>query len=761
MDTLNYNYSHKAKIMMAGVALYVVILAVFVSNNLDYFKILRMRVIHEQLLIAAKMTPMILDDDYHDRAIDNESISPDETATINRRLSKAADDMGVSYLYTVVERGGEYFLTSASIGKDSNKLSERRYFYHYQDIPQQLKLSLQSREPVLAISKDQTGEFYTVAIPLQSKTGRWYLACADISEPLVGEQLESINQNVVPQLIMLSMIVIPLVVLIFYYFLKLGQANQRLIAGRNELEAMVSRRTIELEKTRDDLLKNREQLLLALQTGKISIFKWNLHTYEVDFTQNSFSGVAGLDGRRLSIRLFKRLLHPDDREEVMGKLARYVSGSVDDFNVDCRLKVGKESYLWFHLIGKIIKRSPTGIGEFMVGIIEDITDLKTRESAWQQSQKLEAVGQLAGGIAHDFNNMLQAIIGYAEMIKLSCSEDDENFSNIEHLIQAGLKSQSLVRQLLTFSRMSQETRESMDLNKSLADLVVMLKRLMGDRIELITDFAENLPYVLANSGQLEQVILNLCVNSRDAIDNNGKIIIKTQEARIDESFCSENPWARPGHFVKISVADNGPGIPVENYKKIFEPFFTTKEIGKGTGLGLAIVYGIIQKHEGLINLVSDGEHGSEFQIYLPVCEILNELKSRSPAVIVANLEGNETILLAEDAELVRNFAGRMLRKAGYKVIFACDGQEAVEQFELNADSIDILVFDIVMPRMSGKIAYEHIRKIRSEIPVVFCSGYHEEILDTGFYSNFNGAFLPKPYKTNDLLGKIRALLEQR
>lgn len=761
MDATTEKFDRRVRILLTCSAFYLVGLVIFVSYYLAYFKEQRIEKVHEQMHMAAGIIPVVLGEDYHDRAVTSESIGADEVSRLNRRLGKLAETLQVAYLYSVIERDGAYYLTSASVSKDSPKVAERRYFYHYQDIPQQLKLGLQQRKAVITRSKDQTGEFHTVALPLQSSAGKWYLACADISDTVIAGRIEEVNRNALYQVISFSIIILPLTLLVFYYYLRLAKMNQELVKNQNELELTVSRRTIELEKTRDDLLKNREQLLLALQTGKISIFKWNLRSQEITFTQNIFSGIDKLNGRRLSIRLFKRLLHRDDRDEIMGKLARYVSGSADEFNVDCRIRIDQDNYLWFHLIGRIVERSATGIGLFMVGIIEDITDLKARESAMQQSQKLEAVGQLAGGIAHDFNNMLQAIIGYAEMIKLSLTEEDENFSIIELLIQAALKSQSLVRQLLTFSRMSQETRESMDLNKSLAELVKMLKRLMGDRIELMTEFAEKLPYVVANSGQLEQVIMNLCVNARDAIAGDGRIVIKTEDMKIDESFCSENPWARSGHFVKISVADNGPGIPEDNRKKIFEPFFTTKGVGKGTGLGLAIVYGVVQKHEGFLNLISEVGNGAEFQIFLPVSEVMDELKTRSVSSITENLEGSETILLAEDAELVRNFAGRMLRKAGYKVIFACDGREAVEQFKLNADSIDIMVFDIVMPHMTGKVAYEHIKNIRSDVPVVFCSGYHEEILDTGFYSNFNGTFLPKPYKTNDLLKKIRALLDDR
>jgi len=760
MTAITVSLNKRVSFLLAGACFYILVLTGFLYHNVLLIKEDIADGYDSKLEASASLIPLILGDDYHDVAVNEASLSEDEEFVINRKLGLAAQNTGASFLYTVIEHSGSFYLTSASVDESFKPGSERRFFYRYQDMPQPLINSLKNGVKTFTNSKDPTGGFRTAAIPFKSASGRQYLACADISLLKIDQSIENVIIKAVLLWAFLIILVLPIFYLVFYYYVRLARVNEQLTRDRSDLELTTATRTIELEKVRDDLLKNREQLLLALQTGKISIFKWDLKNEKIDFTQNIIPGLESLKRKCLSIRFFRRMLHKEDRDNVMAKLARYVSGSADDFNVDCRLRIDRENYLWFHVIGKIVERSATGIGLFMVGIMEDITEIKAREASLQQSQKLEAVGQLAGGIAHDFNNMLQAIIGYAEMIKLSITEEDENFSVIELLIQAAMKSQALVRQLLTFSRMSQETRENLDLNKALAELVKMLKRLMGDHIELATDFAEKLPYVVGNMGQLEQVILNLCVNSRDAIAKDGRITISTKETTIDESLCSENSWARAGHFVVVTVADNGPGIPVENRKKIFEPFFTTKGVGKGTGLGLAIVYGVVQKHEGFINLVSEIGVGTEFQIYLPVSRMIEEIKSKGGAADDQNLEGTETILLAEDAELVRNFAGRMLRKAGYKVIFACDGQEAVELFDKHKDEIDILVFDIVMPRMTGKVAYEQIKKIKSYVPVVFCSGYHEEILDTGFYSNFNGTFLPKPYKTKDLLLRIRSLLDK-
>ena len=288
----------------------------------------------------------------------------------------------------------------------------------------------------------------------------------------------------------------------------------------------------------------------------------------------------------------------------------------------------------------------------------------------------------------------------------------------------------------------------------------MVKRLLSSKVEIETHLDAPNPYIHADPGQIEQVFLNLCVNARDAMNNKGKITVTTSEIFIDNEFTRNHSWAKTGNYIKITVSDTGPGIKEEHLKSLFEPFFTTKEVGKGTGLGLSIVYGIIQKHEGLINVTSVFGEGATFEVFIPARQIFAELKSRTNFEVTEELEGDETVLLAEDAELVRNFAGRLLRKAGYKVIFAVDGQEAVDIFKQYQNKIDILVFDIVMPNKSGKEAYEEIKEIKPDIPVLFCSGYHEEILDSKLYSGFKGTFLPKPYNSKDLLKKIRELLKK-
>jgi signal transduction histidine kinase/CheY-like chemotaxis protein len=749
-------------ILLLCTGFYIAGLVAFFYFHRSYQEKVILQLTDERLKSAALSIAHILPADFQDRAEDKSSVSYKEEIKWRRILASHSAQLGISELYTVIEKDDRFYFSASTVSEKEASQSKRWYFMAYDTIPVRFKIAYyNSKEPVFATFSDQWGQFRSCAIPMISPGGRKYLACADSHKEELETRIAQAHNSSFYISLFFSLLGMPVFLMGYYYLIKLDRLNEELVDHRDQLEILAAKRTLELERARDELIHNREQLLLALQTGKISVFKWNLRAEVIEFTQTMLQNLEKFRNTRFSTRFFRRSIHPEDRDMVMRKLAKYISGLTDQFNVDFRIKIEGDNWRWFHIIGKIIERSATGIGQFMVGIVEDITELRNRETSMQQSQKLEAVGQLAGGIAHDFNNMLQAIMGYAEMVQLSLPEDDENYTCIEMLIEAAGKSQTLVRQLLTFSRMSQEVKETLDVNRALEDYSQLVKRLLGPQIELVTELAENVPYVRADSGQFEQVIINLCVNARDAMGGKGKITIKTEEARLSESFCFENPWARSGHYVKISVIDNGPGIAAEDIKKIFEPFYTTKEVGKGTGLGLAIVYGVVQKHDGLLHLESKPGNGASFQIYLPASDIMSELKARTSVEVDSTLEGSETILLAEDSELVRNFAGRMLRKAGYNVIFAIDGQQAVEKFMENKDKIDILVFDIIMPKMTGKAAYEVIKNENDEVPVVFCSGYHEEILDTSFYSDFNGCFIPKPYKTVDLLRSIRRLLDEQ
>lgn len=391
------------------------------------------------------------------------------------------------------------------------------------------------------------------------------------------------------------------------------------------------------------------------------------------------------------------------------------------------------------------------------GLVEDVTDRNELEDRLRQAEKMEAVGQLASGVAHDFSNLLQVIISYSELLQRELDPDlSENL--VQPIQEAGKRAVALVRQLLTFSRKETSNAVPVELNAVVQDLTNMLGSIIGERVDLVFNPWPELYQVSADAGQLEQIIINLCVNARDAMPEGGTITISTSNlvAGSEESQTAGCPQDK--NCVEIIVSDTGTGIPPEVADRMFEPFFTTKEPGKGTGLGLATVYGIVQNHKGLIQVESEPGSGTLFRIILPACcteEETEEITHESP------MGGNELILVAEDEDLVRRMNATALERSGYRVITAADGPEAIELFLQHRKEVDLLFLDIVMPGIDGKGVYEAIHSLRSDVPAVFCSGYCQDDDFMAFLDNHPGtALVQKPYESWEILGTVRELLNE-
>jgi CheY-like chemotaxis protein len=371
---------------------------------------------------------------------------------------------------------------------------------------------------------------------------------------------------------------------------------------------------------------------------------------------------------------------------------------------------------------------------------------------------MEAVGQLAGGVAHDFNNLLQAIHGYTEIAMQDIDQNSSAMENLEQAMKAVSRSDSLVKQLLTFSRKDRMNPEYLNLNDLIASLMKMVGRLIGEHIDLQVIPGHDLKSIYADAGQIEQVIINLCVNARDAMPDGGRILIETKNVYLDKEYCIEHSWAKAGDYISLCISDTGAGIPRDIRDHIFEPFFTTKEIGEGTGLGLATVYGIIKQHNGLIDVYSEIGHGTTFRIYLPAVE-RKTFKQEKEEKTIREITGNETILLAEDEYQVRELTVKILENAGYNIIIADNGEAAIELFKKNIDKIDLAILDVIMPKVSGNTVSEFIWKTNPDMPVIFCSGYSKNYLGTDFQHKENVKLLQKPIRSNEILTTIRELLD--
>ncbi|SNZ08782.1 cell cycle control histidine kinase CckA [Cohaesibacter gelatinilyticus] len=462
-----------------------------------------------------------------------------------------------------------------------------------------------------------------------------------------------------------------------------------------------------------------------------------------------------------------KMVAEKNRDELAAAIEEALGGKSHIAPVESELFHDSERTVRFFLSGV---EDSEGDDEQVIVYALETTEQRALEVQFTQSQKMQAVGQLAGGVAHDFNNVLTAIIGFSDLLLASHRPSDPAFQDIMNIKQNANRAASLVRQLLAFSRRQTLRPQTLSLSEVLANLSILLDRLLGEKVELDVVHGRDLWPVKADLNQLEQVIVNLAVNARDAMPEGGQLTIQTRN--LNEEEASQMPYKvlQPSDYVLLEVLDSGTGIPPEIREKIFEPFFSTKDVGKGTGLGLSTVYGIVKQTGGFIFLESEMGQGTTFRIFLPrfveeakddVLEIEVEADMPPPAPeTVEDLTGSATILLVEDEEAVRAFAARALASRGYTVHEAGSGVEALELIEEIEEGVDLVVSDVVMPEMDGPTMLGELRKKRPDIRVIFMSGYAEEAFRKNLPENEEFGFLPKPFSLKQLAVKIKEMLEE-
>jgi len=434
--------------------------------------------------------------------------------------------------------------------------------------------------------------------------------------------------------------------------------------------------------------------------------------------------------------------------------------SANEFrDVEVELKRRNGALITVRCTGRKVKEEYQGMSCFDV-FAEDVTERRILERQLRMAGKMEAIGRLSGGIAHDFNNLLGVIIGYSQVLKRRLDPGNALLEHVQEIEKAGQRATGLTRQLLAFSRQQILTPSILKLNDLVFDMVKMLPPLLGEDIDVSTCLSSDLAMVRADHGQIEQVIMNLAVNARDAMPKGGKLRIETANVELDQAYAWQHTGAKPGHYVKLTVTDSGTGIDKEILAHIFEPFFTTKEVGKGTGLGLATVYGIVKQSGGYIWVDSEPGQGASFQIFLP--QVSEPAAIITPGAPVAEARGGpETILLVEDSEPLRKLTRVFLESHGFQVLVAQDGEEALQVEARHAGKIDLLLTDIVMPGMNGRVLAERLLSKRPGTRVQYISGYADNFIALQGAFEQGMVLLHKPFTEEALLRKVREVLDAK
>jgi two-component system, cell cycle sensor histidine kinase and response regulator CckA len=511
----------------------------------------------------------------------------------------------------------------------------------------------------------------------------------------------------------------------------------------------------------EDLRKSEEKFKKMFEGSPIGIVMTGTD-FRFIRANAAFCNMLGYTEQELISLTFKDITHPEHLVEDMRQVNELVSGKIQFYQTEKRYIRKDKTIAWGSSIVNIVRDRDNRF-LYSLTTVEDITQRKLSEAErtrlelqLSQARKMEAMGTLAAGIAHDFNNILTALLGYATLLKMRI-KDATLHTFVDHILSASYKATDLVQNLLAFSKQQATNLKPISLHSVIRGTEKLLKRLVTEDVTIKILLNNEDITIMADATQIDQILFNLVANARDAMPQGGILTIETKTVELSDQFQRIHGYGEPGRYALLCISDTGVGIEETTREKIFDPFFTTKEIGKGTGLGLSTVYGIVQQHNGHITVYSEPNRGTTFHIYLPVAHKTGKEENPLSSFIKG---GNETILIAEDNDAVRELVGKVLIEYGYTIVEAIDGAEAVEQFK-KTDKIDLLVLDSIMPNKSGREAYNEIREIKPDIKVIFTSGYTRDVfLDKGIEDK-KFHFLQKPVSPDNLLQKVRDVLDNK
>jgi len=511
----------------------------------------------------------------------------------------------------------------------------------------------------------------------------------------------------------------------------------------------------ERKRSEDALRESEEKFRLIFDNASDGMILTDTQSMKFEMGNRKICEMLGYSEEEIQ-RLRLLGIHPEkDHPHALAIFQKGITGGMNEgTNIPMKRKDGSvfisdvaTSLITFH--GK----------QFLMGIFRDLTRERILQGQLQTAQRMESVGTLAGGIAHDFNNVLTVIVGFGEMLKLRIAGDREAVSDLNEILGAAERAAVLTRQLLTFARRQVVEPVNLDLNEVMTGLVKLIRKVTREDIVIKTFPAECPVMIHADRGQVEQVLMNLSLNARDAMPDGGQLVIETGVTLLDEGFLKQYPYMMAGRYAVLSVSDTGIGMDEKTRERIFDPFFTTKGPDKGTGLGLAMVYGIVKQHNGFIHVYSEPGKGTTFRIYFHEVDALADAKVIASQGVAHG--GNETIMLAEDDESIRNLAEKILSSYGYKVLAAHDGEEAIDIFRRHQKEIAVAVLDVVMPKKGGKQAYDEMVKINPGLKVLFLSGYSANAIHESFVLLPGLSFLQKPFSPDVFARKVREVLDRQ
>jgi PAS domain S-box-containing protein len=516
----------------------------------------------------------------------------------------------------------------------------------------------------------------------------------------------------------------------------------------------------ERTRTQEALLASEARYRAAFEQAGVGIAELDLEGLILRGNR-ALGELLGMAGEKLSGKRIADLTHPDDRAMDAEALRRMLLG---------RIPVIRREKRWLRKDGVTVWTSVTtapvhsadGSVDHIVSVVEDVTERRRLQSQLAHVQKMESIGRLAGGIAHDFNNLLTAILGYVELSRQSVAESEPLAADLREIEMASRRGAELTRQLLTFARRQVVEPRPLNLNDLARSVSRLLARLIGERIELVLDLDPELSPVLADSGQLEQVIINMAVNARDAMPNGGKLTLQTRNVELDQQWVERHPGVEPGSFVCLSVKDTGTGMDAQTLSRIFEPFFTTKDSGMGTGLGLATSYGIVRQAGGDIEVFSEPGKGTVLQVHLPFARTSVVTHAVEPRLQAVAMNGKgRVVMVVDDEPQVRTLMERAFQRRGFKVLSAASAEDALPVFREYVGHIDLLVTDIILPGKGGRELADTLTAMRPGLPVLYVSGYTESQVEHAALLAEGTAFLPKPFTATELTSRASELLTQR